>query len=186
MQVRPIFSSFTWNDLGINIYIISPSPVITKYYKQIFKIFPNYSLESLTSVEGRLSDISESVSVPADSPMSQSLTTHLNIIHQSDWSLVIITGKNLVLVSSSILLTRPTFHPPADPARQSDQVAIVVSLPLICGFYTPPLIWFNVKLSFIVTIFSKAKSWEIYYVQQEVFLFLSAAQVEAKRRGERP
>ena len=49
---------------------------------------------------------------------------------------------NLVLVSSSISLTRPARH-----LRQCQTggrtMPIVVSLPLICGFYTPPLIWFN-------------------------------------------
>ena len=73
---------------------------------------------------------------------------------------------NLVLVSSSISLTRPARH-----LRQCQTggrtMPIVVSLPLICGFYTPPLIWFNVKLSFIVNIFWKTQSWEIYYAKQE-------------------
>ena len=49
---------------------------------------------------------------------------------------------NLVLVSSSICLTRPAWL-----LRQCQtagrSMPIVVSLPLICGFYTPPLIWFN-------------------------------------------
>ena len=70
---------------------------MTKYYIQIKNHSDLYHLlESLTTDEGRLSDwecLDASWLFNVSLSLSLSLSTHLNIIHQSDWSLVIITTK---------------------------------------------------------------------------------------------